>query len=56
MKGEQVVATDIDENGLRALAPLAHVDEISVLVALLASEEAGFITGQTYAVDGGWSI
>lgn len=35
---------------------MARVDEISGLVAFLASDEASFITGQAYAVDGGWSI
>jgi 2-keto-3-deoxy-L-fuconate dehydrogenase len=34
---------------------IANVEEICGLVAFLASEEASFITGQTYAVDGGWS-
>lgn len=35
---------------------LACAEEIAALVAYLASDEAGFITGQAYAVDGGWSI
>lgn len=35
---------------------LARPDEIAALVAYLASDEAGFISGQAYAIDGGWSI
>jgi 2-keto-3-deoxy-L-fuconate dehydrogenase len=34
---------------------VAQVEEIAGLVAFLASDEASFITGQAYAVDGGWS-
>lgn len=30
-------------------------DEVAGLVAYLASAEAGFITGATYDIDGGWS-
>jgi 3-oxoacyl-[acyl-carrier protein] reductase len=30
-------------------------DEVAGLVAYLASSEAGFITGATYNIDGGWS-
>ena len=39
------------------LAILRHgrTDEVAGLVAYLASEQAGFITGSTYNIDGGWA-
>lgn len=38
------------------LGRYAHPSEISHLVAFLASEQSGFITGQTLAINGGQSI
>ena len=32
------------------------VDDISRMVVFLSSEDARMITGQSYAVDAGWSI
>ncbi|MEM6480042.1 MAG: SDR family oxidoreductase, partial [Pseudomonadota bacterium] len=34
---------------------VASADEIAALVIYLASDEAGFTTGQAHVIDGGWS-
>jgi 3-oxoacyl-[acyl-carrier protein] reductase len=38
------------------LGRLGEPREIAAAVAFLASEEASYITGQTFAVDGGWGL
>ena len=35
---------------------LGKPEEIAALAAYLASEEAGFTTGQTHIIDGGWAL
>ena len=35
---------------------VARAEEIGMLVVYLASDEAAFVTGQTFVIDGGWSI
>ena len=35
---------------------MARADEIGMLVVYLASDEAAFVTGQTFVIDGGWSL
>ncbi|MES1158401.1 MAG: SDR family oxidoreductase [Terricaulis silvestris] len=35
---------------------LGRAEEVAALAVYLASDEAGFVTGQTFVVDGGWTI
>jgi len=35
---------------------MARAEEIGMLVVYLASDESAFITGQTFVIDGGWSV
>jgi len=35
---------------------IGEPEEIAALVAYLASDDAGYTTGQTHAIDGGWTI
>jgi 2-keto-3-deoxy-L-fuconate dehydrogenase len=43
----------------KARQPMGRIgkpEEIAALAVYLASDESGFITGQTHAIDGGWSM
>ena len=35
---------------------MAEASEIGMLVVYLASDESAFVTGQTFVIDGGWSV
>lgn len=51
--------TEEDFRGLCDLTPLGRVgtpDEVASLASFLASEEAGFITGQAIGIDGGFAV
>ena len=39
-----------------ALGRVGETSEVAALIGFLASSQAGFITGQTIAIDGGRSI
>ncbi|MGM0494811.1 MAG: SDR family oxidoreductase, partial [Armatimonadota bacterium] len=38
------------------LGRIATPDTVSNLIAFLVSDEADFVVGQNYVVDGGWSL
>lgn len=45
-----------DRNDIRTpIKRIGKPEEVANLVAFLLSEEAGFITGATYSIDGGWA-
>jgi NAD(P)-dependent dehydrogenase (short-subunit alcohol dehydrogenase family) len=47
----------VDDAAVRAIAPAGRrgtVEEVAAAVCFLASNEAGYITGHTLVVDGGW--
>jgi NAD(P)-dependent dehydrogenase (short-subunit alcohol dehydrogenase family) len=47
----------VNEEQIRALIPAGtrgSVDDIASAVCFLASDEAGYITGHSLVVDGGW--
>ena len=40
----------------QAMGRFASADEIAAMAVYLASDESAFVTGQAFAIDGGWTI
>lgn len=52
-----ILASERLRSGLLQRTPMGRIadpEELTGIVAFLASDEASFVTGSTYAVDGGW--
>ena len=50
---------DALDKAMKVLSPLGRIgqpDEIAAMVHFLASDDASYVTGQAYLVDGGWSV
>ena len=50
---------DALDKAMKVLSPLGRIgepEEIAAMVHFLASDDASYVTGQAYLVDGGWSI
>lgn len=53
------VTGDTLDKAMLALTPLGRIgrpEEIAAMVHFLASDDASYVTGQAYLVDGGWSV